>query len=68
MCIRDSYYPDCTMDRLKSLSLELDTRAKTDGYVSIRLDSKDGPEIAHSMVTATGYSAQDLGCLLYTSK
>ena len=55
------YYPDCTMDRLKSLSLELDTRAKTDGYVSIRLDSKDGPEIAHSMVTATGYSAQDLG-------
>lgn len=49
------------MDRLKSLSLELDTRAKTDGYVSIRLDSKDGPEIAHSMVTATGYQRAGFG-------
>ena len=54
-------YPDCDVTGLTKLSLSVARKAK-DGEqkVSIRLDSKDGKEIASGIITATSYAPLDM--------
>lgn len=59
-------YPNCSLDQLKSLTIEVDTRAKAAngaGHVSIRLDSRDGVEIANAVLKVSRYEEQDLGTI-----